>query len=136
MSDEQKPAFDGWAVVEQMGHNQYAGKVSEFQLGGASLIRIEVPEIPERKRMRTTHDYRTGECINQEETVPGRQAFTKFIGPASVFAITPCTEEVARKAAEGMRADPITCVAMPETRALIASAESEDDEEDNRDVEF
>ncbi len=128
---EEKPAFEGFAVVEQMGHNRYAGKISEFVLGGASLIRIEVPEIPERKvKRRRAWDPNTGEYYDKpqevEETIPGRQAFTKFIGPNSVFSITPCTEEVARAAAEQMRAEPITCVQMPERLAIAAGAVGED----------
>ncbi len=41
-----RPDFDTWAVVEVMGHNTYAGRVTEQAIGGASFIRVDVPEIP------------------------------------------------------------------------------------------
>jgi hypothetical protein len=126
---EQQPAFEGWAVLEQMGHNTYAGKISEFVLGGTSLIRIEVPEIPERTEKYQTYEDTPAGCytrVEKERVIHGRQAFTKLIGPSSVFAITPCTEEVARAAAEKMRAEPITCVQLPERLAIAAGTEPED----------
>ena len=42
MSDEQKTGF--WAIVEIMGHKRYAGHVSEQVVGGASFVRVDVPE--------------------------------------------------------------------------------------------
>ncbi len=133
MSEQQQPAFDGWALVEQMGHNRYAGKISEFVLGGASLIRIEVPEIPERTEGHEV--WEDGRYVMKPRVIPGRQGFTKFIGPASIFAITPCTEEVARAAAEQMRAEPITCVQMPERPAIAAAIGESDTDPDDSDPE-
>jgi hypothetical protein len=69
------PKFEGWCVVEVMGHNSYAGFASEVVVAGGSFLRVDVPE------------------------VEGRPAFTKILGTASIFAITPCDEAVARKAA-------------------------------------
>jgi len=40
--DESK--FEQWCILEIMGHNQYAGLVSEIAIGGASFVRIEIPE--------------------------------------------------------------------------------------------
>lgn len=35
--------FEGWAVLELMGHRKLGGLLSETQIGGASFIRIDVP---------------------------------------------------------------------------------------------
>ena len=67
--DESK--FESWALVEIMGHQRYAGKVIEQTFGGASMLRVDVPE------------------------VGGKQAFTKIFGVSSVYAITPVTQEAA-----------------------------------------
>jgi len=68
--------FESWAIVEVMGHRQFAGFVSEQAIGGASFVRVDVPEVKA-----------------YEETIP---AFTKLLGSGSIYAISPCTEETAR----------------------------------------
>lgn len=79
-----QPSIDTWAVVKLMGHKQLAGKVSEHVLGGVVMIRVDVPE---------TQQARDAESI---ATKPG---YTKYVGAGSIYALTPCTEEVARRAA-------------------------------------
>lgn len=72
--------FDEWAIVEVMGHSQFAGKTTEQQIAGAGFVRIDVPE------------------------ADGKPAFTKLLGTSSIFAITPCTEQTAREANRRFRA--------------------------------
>jgi len=67
--------FEQWAIVEIMGHQRLAGKVSEQAIGGASFIRVDVPE------------------------VAGCQPFTKLLGSSAIYAITITDEETARAAA-------------------------------------
>jgi len=43
MSDSK--TFESWAIVEVMGHRQFAGYVSEQAIGGASFVRVDVPEV-------------------------------------------------------------------------------------------
>lgn len=66
----------GKPIVEVMGHRQFAGFVGEQAIGGASFLRVHVPEVKAGK-----------------ETLPG---FTKLLGAGSIYAISPCTEETAR----------------------------------------
>lgn len=73
MSENEK--FDCWAVVEVMGHSRYAGRVTEQAIGGCAFVRVDVPAVKDRL------------------------AFTKLLGQGSIFAITPCSEEVARTVA-------------------------------------
>lgn len=83
MSSE-KPAFEGWAILELMGHRKLGGMLSEAVVGGAAFIRIDVAA---------------------EESQP---AATQFYAPAAVYCITPCTEETARGLARGMRPAPVS----------------------------
>lgn len=108
--------FEEWAIVEVMGHNTYAGFVSEQTLGGASFIRVDVPE------------------------VNGCPAFTKLLGAASIYAITPVSQEVATMRAKALRKAPITAWDLPDDiRAKIHAqpvglpAPDDDDEDDARD---
>lgn len=87
MSDAQN-SF--WAIVEIMGHNTFAGLVGEQTLGGAAFVRVDVPQ--------------TGKS----------EAFTKLFGAASIYAVTPCSEQVARLRAEAIGAIPLTAWDLPE----------------------
>lgn len=69
--------FEMWAVVEQLGHKKFAGFVTERTIGSTALIQIDVPEV--------------------ESDGTRFPAFTKLIGPGTIYAITPCTEETARQ---------------------------------------
>lgn len=68
--------FEQWAIVEVMGHRRFAGFVTEAAIGGASFVRVDVPDV---------------DCGG--EMLP---AFTKLLGAGSIYAISPCTEETAR----------------------------------------
>lgn len=65
-----------WAIVEQMGYLKAAGRISEEEMGGSKLIRLDVP-------------------------TPDGGFMTKYIGGSSIYQITIVTEEVAR----GVQAD-------------------------------
>ncbi len=95
---------DLWAIVEVMGHSQYAGRVSEYTDLGVPLVRVEVP------------------------AVDGQAAFEKLLGAASIFRITPCTEEVARKAAASLRVRPLAIAYLPSVEPGRLGADPEDDD--------
>lgn len=80
---------DLWAIVEVMGHSQYAGRVSEYSALGVTLVRVEIPASGEQP------------------------AHEKLLGAASIFRITPCSEEVARAAAARICARPLALICLP-----------------------
>jgi hypothetical protein len=57
--------FEQWCILEIMGHQTFAGLVSEQAIGGASFVRIDVPE------------------------ADGLPAFSKCFGAGSIYCITP-----------------------------------------------
>lgn len=83
MSDEEKTPFDQWAIVEIMGHQRYAGRVTEQTIGGTSFVRVDVP-------------------ANDE-----RQPFTKLFGSGAIYALTIVDEETARAASASQRQTPM-----------------------------
>lgn len=93
--------FEAWAIVELMGHQKIAGYVTEIQMGGSSLLRVDVPEI---------------------KTVPG---FTRIFNPSALYAINPCTEEMAVSAAESIKSKPIMEFDMQRMIAKMVDAEVE-----------
>ena len=130
MNNEKKPNTEFFAVVEVMGHNVYAGLVSDFTLGGAAFIRVDVPEIPERVEKRRTWDYDKNEYVPQDAVIAGAPAYTKIIGTGSIYAITPCTEEVARRVADQRRQNPVNVIDLVSPKALAAAVAEDDDDED------
>lgn len=74
--------FESWAIVELFGHQQIAGMVTEAEIGGGSFIRVDVPEIVKPDRVQAP-------C-------------TKYFGPSSIYAIHPCSEEIATQAAQSI----------------------------------
>lgn len=83
---EQVTKFEQWCIVEVMGHSSYAGLVTDFTLGGAAFIRVEVPE------------------------VDGLAGFTKLLSPGSIFAITPVTKESAYEFCKRYQTRPLASV--------------------------
>lgn len=79
MSDQQQ-GLDTWAVVELLGHRQIAGRVTEEPVAGTNMLRVDVPAVDEWP------------------------AHTKYFGGGSIYAIHPCTEDIARKASANLAA--------------------------------
>lgn len=84
-NDLHDASFEGWAILELFGHKRMAGFVSSQQLAGGSLVRIDVPA--------TESASADGDCA------PATHAYTKLVGVAAVYGVTPCEESIARRAA-------------------------------------
>lgn len=87
--------FETWAIVELFGHNQIAGYLSEQVIGGASFVRVDVPE------------------------VDGKPGFTKLFGGAAIYAITPTTEEIATEAARRLDVRPVGLWVVPDPKPQL-----------------
>lgn len=91
-----EPTFEGWAIVELMGHRRLAGHVSEAQIGGASMLRLDV--------------YR-GDDESPEAT--------QFYSSAALYCLTPCSEETAREVAGLGRVAPVSRWELPRPDAEL-----------------
>jgi hypothetical protein len=85
--------FEGWALLELMGHRKLAGFVREVSIAGAGFIRIDVPGVQ-------------GGVI--ETTLA-----TQFYAPGAVYAVTPITEDLARRFALRCQPEPVTRWELP-----------------------
>jgi hypothetical protein len=72
--------YEGWVILELMGHRRLTGYLSEQEIAGRAFLRIDIPTQPP--------------C-------------TQFYGAEAVYCITPTTEEMARNAAALNRVAPI-----------------------------
>lgn len=120
--------YEGWAIVEVMGHQRYAGFVKTEAFGGAVLFQVDVPALAERERALTSPTYIEGDeaslqaaryCPAGTKVKEGAvQGYTKLLGAPAIFCITACTEEAALRAVEEMQSRPLLLVALPEKKAL------------------
>lgn len=85
MSDKVEPMF---AVVELLGHQRMAGRVSEVSMFGSTLGRVEIPTGPDAWQ-------------------------TVYFGGAAVFRISPCDEATARAVAASCRPEPVHAYELP-----------------------
>lgn len=65
--------FESWAIVEVLGHRTRPGFVREVEIAGGKMLRVDIP----------TPD---GDV-------------TEFYSSASIYSLRPCSEEIARDAA-------------------------------------
>lgn len=102
--------YDGWAIIEIMGHRVRAGRVV---MDDTPLLRIDIPA-------------EDGEDI------------TEFYGRSAIFSMRPCEEQIARDwaARYGVRRPvrPVT-YREPDERPALASPDSDGDDHPDFDVD-
>jgi hypothetical protein len=76
--------FKTWAIVEVMGHVEYAGFVTAETIAGCAMLRVDVPN------------------------VEGRGAFTKYLSTGALYGTSPCSEATARSRAASIKAQPFS----------------------------
>lgn len=84
--------FEGFAILELMGHRRLGGLVSEATVAGCAMLRIDIPCEP---------------------------PVTQFYSGQAVYAITPCGEAEARAVAAHNTPQPVSRWEFP--RKLLAS---------------
>ncbi len=102
---EDKQGFDGWAILELMGHVRLAGRITEESHFGVALGRIDIP------------------------TAAGDGYTTQYFGGASIYRLTPTTEEIARSVAAHSQPRPVQSWELPRPQALEAEQADRDEDE-------
>lgn len=83
MADES--TYEGWAILELMGHRRLAGYVQEVELAGHGMLRLDIPEHEAPAEDSDLHD-----------GAPTDVKATQFYSPAALYCLTPTTEAIAR----------------------------------------
>lgn len=89
------PAFEGWVILELMGHRRLAGYLREVEIGGGKMLRIDVPR------------HEADKAPLFDPNVPDTSV-TQFYSLSAVYCITPVTAVVARAVAERNQPVPVT----------------------------
>jgi hypothetical protein len=103
---ENKSPFEGYCILELFGHRKLAGYVSEMEIAGQGFLRLDVPG------------------------TDGEGDATQLYNPSSVYAMTPCTEELARAVAEGKRPRPVSRYELPSPRDEHEEEPFEEDDDE------
>ncbi len=91
--------FEGWVILELMGHRRLAGYLKEQELAGSGFLRLDIP---------------------------ARPASTQFYAPGAVYCITPTTEEIARAFAAQCQPAPVQRWELPALRPAESETDDED----------
>ncbi len=123
--------FEGWAVIELFGHQREAGYVTTEYFGSGALFRVEVPALPEREIITDRPQWLNDELVPTNsrvarEAVAGR---TRFLGPGSIYALNPCSEEACRKALDAMSPRTVKVIELAQERQLVGVTEESEDYE-------
>ena len=98
-------SFEGWAIIELMGHVRIAGHVRPEEHYGKALLRVDIPG-------------------------PDGTTVTQLYSPDALYCVTPTTEEIARSVAKSSQRIPVHRF---ELRGLPAPSEPDDDDPDDED---
>lgn len=82
MSEETK-SYEGWSILELLGHRRIAGFVQQVDMFGAAMCRIDIPG-PD-----------------------GKVAATQIYSGSAIYCLTPTTEEVAHAVALRNQPQPV-----------------------------
>ena len=130
MSEAAQSSFEGWAVVEMMGHRKEIGFVTTQAFGQAVLFRVDTPELQEREFELTRPEYVEATWMASGTKVKRAAAPARscLVAPSSLYALNPCSEEAAREAIERAFPRPLILVERPPQRAIAAQEEEEEDD--------
>jgi len=122
MAEAKQSVFEGWAVVELMGHQREIGFVTTEAYGQAVMFRVDSPELLEREFELTSPEYVGCEWMPagtkvKRAAVPAK---SRLVAPGSLYAINPCTEDAARDAIERLSQRPLILVQAVPAKALTA----------------
>src|SRR6185369_13426505 len=96
-AEVKQSTFEGWAVLELMGHRKEIGFVTTQAFGQAVLCRVDSPELPEREHVLESPTYVDGRYCPigtkvKRQSSPARSC---LVAPAALYAINPCAEQAA-----------------------------------------
>jgi len=120
MNQDANESFGMWGILELMGHVRVAGYITEVELFGGKMGRIDIP-------------------------VEDGADFTQFFGGHTVYRITPVSEEVARMFATRNQHRPVRVYELqlpaPEPATAVLSPYGRDplesdDDLDDEDIPF
>lgn len=143
MGEPKQSNFEGWAIVEMMGHRKEIGYVTTEAYGQAVMFRVDTPGLDEREFTLNRPEYARTEngqqwCpVGTKVKRPAVQPRSCLVAPSSLYAINPCSEEAARTAIERNIERPLIAIELPTNVAALPAVQevSDDDDQEGDDQE-
>ena len=107
MVTEEQQVYEGWTILELLGHRRLGGYVTEVNIAGAGFLRIDVPG------------------------PAGSPVATQFYPPGSVYCLTPVAETMARAVALRNQPEPVSRWELPASAQRTASAGDDGGDQDD-----
>lgn len=138
MSEQNELAkYEGYAIVQQMGHKTVAGYVTTEYFGSVAMLRVVQQEQPPEELILEADTWINGRLIYAGSKVRiSRDRAEQYVAASSLYAFTPCSAE------EATRSQPKTVevIEAAERKTLAAAVDLDEheheDEYDDDDDEY
>ena len=130
---ENQSKFEGYAIVEIMGHQTVAGYVTTEAFGSVVMFRVVQSEVPAEEKTLDRDEYMHGYSLPAGSRVrASRHRAETYVGAASVYRMTPCTE------AEASARQPVEFEVLykAERKALATPEDHEPRDDDDEEMAF
>lgn len=128
---EQKKGYEGWAIVELLGHRRLAGYVRDVEMYGGRMLRLDIPA----PAMSAELVVNAATCRPIDHLFAhGAWSATQFFGVGSVYCLTPTTAQVAIGLAKDNQPAPVQRWELPALAAPRHPCDDEDPEGDDVDM--
>lgn len=139
--EQPSASFQGWALVELMGHQREAGYVTTQYFGDKAMFQIDVPERPAQQETLTAPKWGPDDTLLPAGSVvekPAVDGRTRLVNPSAVYAINPATEEAVLAALTASEPRRIKVISVPAGTfvGLPSSVGEEVEEEQDEDDTF
>lgn len=111
MSDKER--FEGWAVVELLGHRRLGGYVRDVEMFGGRMLRLDIPGPKAESGKEDAPVLMVSDVPNRVIEDSEYWAATQFYGVGSIYCLTPTTADVAIAAAKANQPSPVQRWEMP-----------------------
>lgn len=96
MEQQQQSRFDGWAIVDVLGHQRYFGHVTTEYFGTTAFFRVETPAREQREEVLAQEGYVSnnyGFCQAGTRVIrTAKPGAVRLIGAGSIYMLTPSTQ--------------------------------------------
>lgn len=129
-TDQQLSTYEGYAIVEIMGHQRVSGYVTTQYFGATAVFRVVQQEQPPQEMTLDADQWIDGVRVYAGSKVRiSRPRAETFVAASSLYRLTPCTEEQANCSQPAK----VEVIERAERKAIAPVLPDANDDDDDRD---